>query len=73
LRVSSASSAVSIVGLRAKVNERGEYLITTVPVTNEATPPAAGSLVFPHFADGEGLVRSLFCSAGVPGRVRRES
>jgi hypothetical protein len=68
LRVSSSSPALSIVGLRIRVNERGEYLTTTVPVTNEANPPAAGTLVFPHFVDGAGYTTEFILFSGSAGQ-----
>jgi hypothetical protein len=53
LRMTS-SAAVSVTGLRAHINERGEFLITTTaPVDNLATAGAA-ELFLPYFAEGQG-------------------
>ena len=46
----SSIRPVSVVALRGTVNERGEFLLTTLPVS-EVT---SSRLVFPHFADGGG-------------------
>jgi sugar lactone lactonase YvrE len=54
LRVSTASSGISVVGLRSRYNERNDFLITTTPPANEATPSSSGELVLPHLADGGG-------------------
>ena len=49
----SAPTGLTLVGLRARYNERTEFLITTMTPFPENLP-AAGELVFPHFVDGEG-------------------
>src|SRR5262249_44065936 len=38
LRVSSPAS-ISVIGFRGRYNERGDFLITTIPAMNEASPP----------------------------------
>src|SRR5207244_8303566 len=45
---------VAVTALRGVLNERSEFLLTTLPVVdlNATAPP--GPLVFPHFADGGG-------------------
>src|SRR5262249_38590898 len=43
LRVSTVSSAgISVVGLRGRYNERGDFLITTTPPTNESAALPTG-------------------------------
>jgi len=49
----SSSLPVSIVALRGRTNEREEFLLTTLPVT-EINSTKQSPLIFPHFADGEG-------------------
>ncbi len=49
----TSSKPVSIVALRGYLNERSEFLITTMPVADLASVSSA-STVFPHFADGGG-------------------
>jgi len=45
---------VAVVSLRGFTNERGEFLITTLPVSDLSVPAQTGDLVFPHFAAGGG-------------------
>jgi len=49
----SASSPVAVVALRGLTNERGEFLITTLPVVDLSTA-ATGVVLFPDYADGGG-------------------
>jgi hypothetical protein len=44
---------VSIIALRGFTNQRSEFLITTLPLTDSATIPV-GTQVLPHFAAGGG-------------------
>ncbi len=51
----SASPNVAALALRGVTNERGEFLITTLPVADLSAKPAAQSApVLPHFAEGDG-------------------
>ena len=50
---------VSVVALRGRVNERGEFLLTTLPVTDLSAPPSAAPIVFPHFAAGGGWTTEI--------------
>ena len=49
----TSTKPVSVVALRGTVNERGEFLLTTLPVAPLSATTGA-SLVFPHYADGGG-------------------
>jgi hypothetical protein len=53
LRIVS-DSPISLIGLRSRYNERGDFLTTTTPPINEAVAPPAGALFFPHFAEAGG-------------------
>jgi hypothetical protein len=76
---------ITIVGLRARYNERNDFLITTTPPGDEGVPPPASGLYFPHFADAGGYSTQPFSSAPartktfrniavcVPGRHHSES
>src|SRR6185503_7532530 len=44
---------VGVAALRGFANERGEFLITTLPVVSGASG-SASPIVLPHFADGGG-------------------
>jgi hypothetical protein len=53
LRISGGGVAgVSVVGLRGRYNERGDFLITTTPPINESTPATANEQLFPHLING---------------------
>jgi hypothetical protein len=49
---SSSTVPVASVGLRAFTNERGDYLITTLPVLDLSAPPGNSPAVLADFADG---------------------
>jgi hypothetical protein len=66
LRLSSSAS-ISVVGLRGRYNERNDYLITTTPPVNEATPPSATRLFFPHIADSGGYTTQFILFSRQPG------
>ncbi len=51
----TADSGISVVGLRARYNERQplpDFLITTTPPSDENGQPASGELLFPHLVNG---------------------
>jgi hypothetical protein len=59
LRVTSPTP-ISVIGLRARFSERGTFLITTIPVSNEsATIPSSTEVVFPHAVSGGGYDTKL--------------
>ncbi|HYR83036.1 MAG TPA: hypothetical protein VE422_03045 [Terriglobia bacterium] len=49
----TSSVPVGVIAIRGLTNERGEFLITTLPVADVTVAPTAGFL-FPHYADGGG-------------------
>ena len=53
----TSTVSVSAIALRGLTNERGEFLITTLPVAE--TVARTGSVVFPHFADGGGWATQI--------------
>src|SRR2546428_11679005 len=57
LRITSAS-AIAVIGLRGRTNERGDFLITTTPPVAE-DGSSSPELFFPHFADAGGLTTPL--------------
>ena len=65
LRLSSSSS-ISVIGLRGRYNERRDFLITTTPPVNEATPPSNATLYFPHIADSGGYATQFILFNGQP-------
>jgi Lamin Tail Domain len=50
----TASGNISVAGLRGRYNERGDFLITTVPMSPELTSTSTSDIVFPHIVDGSG-------------------
>ena len=50
---------VSVMALRATINQRGEILFTSTPVADLTRALPAGPQVFPHFADGGGFTTAL--------------
>jgi hypothetical protein len=64
LRVSTSSSqGISVIGIRGRYNERGDFLLTTTQPTDESRPPA-GPQYFPHFADGGGYTTQFILFNG---------
>jgi len=53
LRVSSNTS-ISAVGLRARYNERGDFLISTTPAIAADTPISTEEVIFPQVVTGSG-------------------
>ena len=68
LRVSSnPTQSISIVGLRGRTNERGDFLITTTPPVSEQTSASTGDAYFPHFADAGGYTTQFILFSSGPG------
>lgn len=67
LRVSNGAGNISMIGLRARYNERGEFLITTTQPLNEGSGLSNAPLFFPHIADGGGYATQFFLF-GMPGQ-----
>jgi len=54
----TSSVPVSVVAIRGYTNERGEFLITTLPISS-LSATVGQNLVFPHIADGGGWTTEL--------------
>ena len=67
LRITSAGAQVAAAGLRGHTNERGDFLITTIPPTQESATPAAPAF-FPHIADGGGWRTQFILFGGTAGQ-----
>ncbi len=67
LRISSTATAVAVIGLRARTNERGDFLITTTPPTDETGATSSAELLFPHLADSGGWNTQFILFSGVAG------
>src|SRR5439155_7449895 len=55
----SSSLPVAVIALRGFTNERGEFLITTLPVANLTGTPTVTPVTFPHFASGGGWTTQI--------------
>jgi hypothetical protein len=55
----TSSVPVSVIALRGLINERNEFLMTTLPVADLSAPSSSSTLVFPHFADGGGWTTQI--------------
>jgi hypothetical protein len=64
----SNEGAVSVLGLRGRTNERGDFLITTIPAMdeNESSP---AKIVFPHIVNGDGYTTEFVTFGGGPARL----
>jgi hypothetical protein len=67
LRIRGAN--VSVVGLRARYNEAGSFLITTTPPIDESAVPNTAQLVFPHFVDGGGYTTQFILFGASPNQT----
>jgi TonB family protein len=68
LRITTTASAVSAVGLRGRYNERGDFLITTIPAISEAVPAASDDLFFPEIVNGGGFATQFVLFSGAAGQ-----
>ena len=64
LRITSGSS-IEVVSLRMRFNERSDFLITTMPVTNEASPSTTTELIFPQIVDRGGFSTQFILFSGL--------
>jgi hypothetical protein len=70
----TSSVPVGVVALRGLTNERGDFLMSTLPVIDTAAASGTGTVVIPHFADGAGWITQIFLvnptSSALSGTVR---
>ena len=57
--IAGAEVAVPKLARATHTNERGEFLMSTLPVIDTTTVPATGTVVVPHFADGGGWITQV--------------
>ena len=65
----ASTSNVAIVGLRTRINERGEVKITTIPPSNEASPATTADAYFPHIVDSGGWSTQFVLFSGTAGQA----
>jgi hypothetical protein len=68
LRV-TATDGIAVVGLRNRINERGNFLMTTTSAINEADVPTAAESFFPHLVDGGGWTTQTILFSGGAGQL----
>jgi TonB family protein len=70
LRITTSGSGLSVIGLRTRQNERGEFLITTTPPVNETLAASSNSpsSVFPEVANGGGYKTEFLLFGSSPGK-----
>ena len=68
LRLTTGTQPISMLGLRARYNERNEFLITSLPTVAAFTPATTQPGIFPHFADGAGYT-TQFIFFGASGEA----
>ncbi len=68
LRVTSPDE-VAIVGLRLRVNEKGEIKMTTTPPSNEMDVSTTAETFFPHLADSGGWSTQFILYSGTAGQA----
>jgi len=72
LRITTTVSSISVVGLRARYNERqptADFLITTTPPTLETGAPSTAERLFPHLANGGGYTTQFILFSGTAGQT----
>ena len=60
---------VAIVGLRLRVNERGELKVTTTAPSNETAASTTAETFFPHIADSGGWSTQFILFSGTAGQA----
>ena len=68
LRVSAGSGQISVMGLRGRYNEVGNFLITTTPPVSESVPPSPGDLFFPHWVNSPSYTTHFVLYSSLPGQ-----
>lgn len=63
----SSSSPISVTGLRARYNERLDFLVTTTPGIAETAPPSTAPVYFPQVADSGGYTSQFIIFTGATG------
>jgi hypothetical protein len=65
LRISTAAaSGVAVAGLRGRNNERGDFLVATVPSVDENANTPKTQIAFPHFVEGGGYTTQFILFSG---------
>ncbi len=62
----TTSGQVTLIGFRNRINDRNDYLFTTVPAVDETAPASTADVIFPHVPDSAGYTTQfvVFGAAG---------
>lgn len=63
LRISS-ETAIAVIGIRARINERGEFLTTTINPVSETSASSTTGMFMPHFVDSGGFTTQFILFSG---------
>ena len=55
----TSSVPVGVIALRTLVNQRGDFLMSSLPVIDTTTPPISGPVMVPQFTDGGGWATQI--------------
>jgi sugar lactone lactonase YvrE len=61
-----ASGPIAAVGLRTRINERRELLVSSTPTIDETAPPSTEPFYFPLFADSASFATRFILFSGTP-------
>jgi hypothetical protein len=64
----SSEASISVVGFRGRYNERGDFLTSSTPPINEASPSSSAPFFFPQIADGGGYTTQFILFSGLAGQ-----
>jgi len=70
----SSNVPVAVIALRGRTNERGEFLMTTLPVADLSEPASSDAVFIPQYADGGGWTTEVILvnktDASISGTVQ---
>ncbi len=64
----SSPAPIAAIGLRGRYNESKDFLVTTMPLIEEAGKPADTELFFPHFVQAGGYTTQFVVFSGLAGQ-----
>jgi hypothetical protein len=65
IRLTTSGSGLAVAGLRGRYNERGDFLITTTPPSNENATTSTVPMFFSHIVDGGGYTTQFLLFSGI--------
>jgi hypothetical protein len=68
VRVSAGSGEISVMGVRGRYNEAGNFLITSTPAISESAAPPRSDLFFPHWINSPSYATQFVLYSSSPGQ-----